>query len=476
VVVCVLALVAFSCAQEDPDVLVLTSDNFDKTIEENNLILVEFYAPWCGHCKKLVPEYAKAATALKGIAPIAKVDADNEANRPLGERFGVRGFPTIKLFRNGQPTDYAGERTAEGITSFMKKQTMPAVSLLETEDAVKTFSGEDKVVIIGFFENTESPEYETFKETAEKLRDNFLFGAVVGKKDVNKGFEVTAPAVVLFKKFDEGKNVLDAASFATLNEFIKKNSVPLVDEIGPNNYKSYADSGLPLGYLFVDLAVEGQKDQYLEILKPFAISAKGKLNWVYIDWQKYAKHAERLGLSGKTVPAVAIENLEDGTHFAFDETADITAANLGAWVNKFLAKELEPTIKSEEVPAQNDGPVKVIVAKNFEEIVNDKTKDVLVEFYAPWCGHCKSLAPIWEELGTAMKQVPSIVVAKMDATANDVNPKFGIRGFPTIKFFPANDKQTPIDYDGDRSKADILKFIKEHASVAIDESTLKDEL
>jgi len=55
-------------------------------------------------------------------------------------------------------------------------------------------------------------------------------------------------------------------------------------------------------------------------------------------------------------------------------------------------------LKSEEIPAHNDEPVKVLVGKNFEEIVYDETKDVLVEFYAPWCGHCKSLAPKYDEL------------------------------------------------------------------------------
>jgi len=288
----------------------------------------------------------------------------------------------------------------------------------------------------------------------------------------------SVPSVVLFKTFDEKKNVLPAAEFATLVDFIKTNSVPLIDEIGPQNYKGYAQSGQPLGYLFVDLAVDGQKDKYIEIIRPLALKSKGRMNWVYIDWQKYAKHSERLGLSGKTVPAVAIESLQDGTHYAFDESADITADSVTSWADKFLAGTLEPTIKSEEIPADNSGPVKVVVAKNFDQIVNDPTKDVLVEFYAPWCGHCKALVPIYEELGTELKGVESIVIAKIDATANDINPKFDVRGFPTLKLFPGNDKANPIEYKGGRTKDDFIQFLKDNAShkFNLDASAGKDEL
>lgn len=61
--------------------------------------------------------------------------------------------------------------------------------------------------------------------------------------------------------------------------------------------------------------------------------------------------------------------------------------------------KLTPYMKSEEVPVDNSAPVKVAVAKNFEEVYTNNGKDTLIEFYAPWCGHCKKLAPIFDELG-----------------------------------------------------------------------------
>jgi len=190
-----------------------------------------------------------------------------------------------------------------------------------------------------------------------------------------------------------------------------------------------------------------------------------KINWVYIDWNKYARHSERVGLSGKVVPAIAIEEPSSGLHFAYDEAAEISTALVSEWATKFLNKELQATIRSEEPPRSNDGPVKVVVAKTFKDIVLDPTKDVFVEFYAPWCGHCKNLAPIWEQLGEQVKDVASnVVIAKIDATANDVDAKYGIRGFPTLKFFTAGNKETPLEYSGDRSLEDLLEFVKTSAT------------
>lgn len=79
----------------------------------------------------------------------------------------------------------------------------------------------------------------------------------------------------------------------------------------------------------------------------------------------------------------------------------------------------------------------------------DETKDVLVEYYAPWCGHCKSLAPIYDELALKLKENTNLVIAKMDATANEVEG-VNIKGFPTIIFYPKADKKNPITYDGER--------------------------
>ena len=116
----------------------------------------------------------------------------------------------------------------------------------------------------------------------------------------------------------------------------------------------------------------------------------------------------------------------------------------------------------EPLPDNEGKGVKVAVAKNFDELVTKSTKDVLVEFYAPWCGHCKKLTPIYDELGEKMMD-EDVEIVKMDATANDVPPQFNVRGFPTLYWLPKGSKQ-PKSYEGGRELDDFIKYIAENAS------------
>lgn len=125
---------------------------------------------------------------------------------------------------------------------------------------------------------------------------------------------------------------------------------------------------------------------------------------------------------------------------------------------------MEPYVKSEPVPEKNDGPVIVAVGKNFEDVVTNSDKDVLIEFYAPWCGHCKKLAPVFDELGEKMKD-ENVAIVKMDATANDVPPDFEVRGFPTLFWIPKGKKA--VKYEGGREVDDFVKYISKHATLEL---------
>ncbi|KAI3916222.1 hypothetical protein MKW98_004663 [Papaver atlanticum] len=244
-----LGLLLVSSAVIADDVVILTDENFEKQVGQDRGALVEFYAPWCGHCKKLAPEYEKLGGNFKKAKSvlIGKVDCDE--HKSVCSKYGVSGYPTLQWFPQGslEPKKYEGPRTAEALTEFV--------------------------------------------------------------------------------------------------------------------------------------------------------------------------------------------NAEAGTN-----------------------------VKLATIPSS----VVVLTGENFNEIVLDETKGVLVEFYAPWCGHCKSLAPIYEKVASAYKLEGDVVIANLDADKHkDLAERYGISGFPTLKFFPKGNKAGE-DYDGGRDVDDFLSFINEKCDTSRD--------
>merc|ERR1712111_68354 len=140
-------------------------------------------------------------------------------------------------------------------------------------------------------------------------------------------------------------------------------------------------------------------------------------------------------------------------------TAAIDEEAIRAFVKGYLDGTLKQHLLSEEIPEDWDKEaVKVLVGKNFEEVAKDAGKHVLVEFYAPWCGHCKQLVPIWDKLGEKFKDSEDIVIAKMDSTANELED-IKIQGFPTIKLFKKGTNEI-VDYNGERTLEGFTKFLE----------------
>ncbi|GFS13875.1 protein disulfide-isomerase [Elysia marginata] len=477
----IVAKVSAADVQEEEGVLVLTKDNFDGVIADNEFVLVEFYAPWCGHCKALAPEYAKAATKLKeeeapiNLIKLAKVDATVESD--LGEKFQVRGYPTLKFFRNGAPVEYSGGRQANDIVNWLKKKTGPPATELKDKDAALTFKEKEDVVVIGFFKDQESDSAKTFLKVATSM-DDLPFG-ITSDSDVFADNKVDEDKVVLFKKFDEGRNDFEGeVNEENIKNFIAANRLPLVIEFTQESAQKVF-GGEVKNHLLMFLKKEGNDDT-LKSFETVAKDFKGKVLFIYLDTanEDNTRIMEFFGLKEEETPAVRLISLsEDMTKFK-PEFTGVGADDVKQFVQDFIDGKLKPHLMSEEVPEDWDAkPVKVLVGKNFKEVALDQSKAVFVEFYAPWCGHCKQLAPIWDDLGKAYESNDKIVIAKMDSTANEVE-EVKIQSFPTLKYFPAGSDEI-IDYNGERTLEGFKKFLdsegKDGAGAAEEEDEEEEE-
>ena len=166
---------------------------------------------------------------------------------------------------------------------------------------------------------------------------------------------------------------------------------------------------------------------------------------------------EHFGVNPSDAPRVLIEDRKAQLRFLMDGA--VSKAAVEKFVADYKAGNLEPFLKSEPEPADNTAPVKVVVADSFQKWTTGG-KWLFLEAYAPWCGHCKNLAPVWEDLGKAFAgESDKLVIAKVDATANDLPKSLGVQGFPTLMLFKGDGSPPERYAQGERDYAALSKWL-----------------
>jgi protein disulfide-isomerase A1 len=435
---------------EEDHVIVMTEANFDEIIQKHEFVLVEFYAPWCGHCKKLTPEWSSAAQTLKSAdpaVPLGKVDATE--NAALGTKYGVTGYPTIKFFVKGEPIDFNGGRTAADIVQWAKKKTGPASIALADAAALDKVKADNKVAVI--YVGADNINFQNFLKVAQSL-DAVAFAH---SHDNSLGAGLT-----LYKQFDEGSNKYTGDFSADdIKAFIAANRYPVVMPFeGDEAIERVFGKEAAAIVLFTDATSGAEHDAFK------AVSRDLKNTLIFTHSTATTGLGQRLsdyiGVKAAETPAVWIIHPKSGDLAKFPLNGAISADNIRTFVSNFQNGKLDRHFKSAEIPAENNEAVKVVVGKNWNDVVINNDVNVLVKFYAPWCGHCKTLAPIWEEVGQALAGNSKILLVKVDSTENEI-PGVSVQGFPTLKFYKAGQKDTPIDFAGERTKEGIIGFLKE---------------
>lgn len=482
-------------AAADPDsaVVKLTEKEFKGFLEENPLVLTEFFAPWCGYCKILGPEFSKAADILNESHPAIKLaQVDCTEQEDLCHKHEIRGYPTLKVMRGPfqQPDDYDGPRDADGIVNYMVKQSLPPVQIVEDADAfIAASKAENQPFMVQVFPSALKKKYldrnETFGELAIAKRKSMSFYSIEDDAEIAKLDKAVSanlsklkePAYLVIhpNQLDDVREYSGAGDKESLEEFSVNANVPYFGDINRDTYLTYMSSALPLGYYFYS-----HIDERAAVDKFFTALGKkhvGKINFVGLDASQYGRHAEILNMNPEIVPLFAIQDNSNSRKYGIDQTENPNPStdDIEKFVDDFLAGKVDPIIKSEPLPTEeeiaNQAVVK-LVTHNYDDILKDNSKDVFIKYYAPWCGHCKKLAPIWEELAEiydSKSENSEVVIANLDHTLNDVDTPIPIEGYPTLLFYPANGKVDPktglrehLLYTDGRDADSLIAFIKKN--------------
>merc|ERR1712150_181706 len=191
-----------------------------------------------------------------------------------------------------------------------------------------------------------------------------------------------------------------------------------------------------------------------------------EISFAVADEETFEDKLKEFGLteSGEDVNVGLYD--EQNRRFAMVDE-EFSEESLTEFIEDWKKGKLKPILKSQPVaPKAKAGKVQVVVGNSFDDIVMDESKEVFIEFYAPWCGHCKSLEPTWNKLAKALKDQKDIVIAKIDATANDIPSTFKVERFPTMYYVVPGKKKDPVKFESNsRDLEGMKKFIEENSVV-----------
>ena len=384
----------------------------------------------------------------------------------------------MKFFRSGQLIAYNGGRKARDIVKWVEKKTTPLTIILNTPEDLKKLNEANDVNIIAYFNDEDHVVLKNIMSIAEDLDGyGYKFG-ITNKKDVlATEYEIEDEGVYMFKEFEDKPSKYTMKSFevSDLKFFIHNHALPTSTiefntKLPPRIFASIN----PALYLIVSSAKSEEYKAQKEIARKLAEDYKRKINIVLLDVEIEINMGFLdffLGFKKQDAPGM---RLIHGMQDKYDpEPGSFTEEKAKKYIADRIGGKGVGWTTSEKIPEDWDkNPVKVLVAKNFHEVVENK-KNVFVEFYAPWCGHCKALAPIWEEVGEMLKDRDDIWIAKMDNTVNQID-SIRVPGYPSLLLFQGTHK-TNIPFKGERSLERILDFLEEHG-VKMKDNEKKDEL
>ena len=333
--------------------------------------------------------------------------------------------------------------------------------------------------MVGFFKG-QSDMYEEYMVAANEMRDTYKFMHTFDAK-VAEAFKVPQETVAVFhpeifwSKYENKTYTLTkkSATYKEIITFVRRNAVPLVGWRTKVNMHKYTERPLVVVYYDVNYDHQFVKDtQYirnmvLEVAKRFYGS---NLKFAISNEEEFEDEIKALGFSDSG-NEVNVGIYTEKQKFRSDLDGDFSSEYLLQYIENLRTGKVQPYMKSMPVPKNQDSIIKKVVADNYDAEMHKVKKDVVIFFYAPWCGHCKEFDPVFKKVAKKMSKTnENIVFGRMDGTANDIPYMFPpLKGFPTIFFLSAYEKFDPIMYQGDRTYKSVKDWINRHSSIFLTE-------
>ncbi|CAG9321800.1 unnamed protein product [Blepharisma stoltei] len=451
----------FIFALEDNPTITLTDKNFKDIVKIHQKMLVEFYIEEDIQCQNFHPEFIKAAKKLLHLSPSFKLGVFNANNSDIAVDYGITSFPKLVYFIGRIPIEYSGQMSSDSIILWTKRQL--GISILyinETEDLLNKIELEKTAIVL--FSKPDIPIIKSFEYIAQKIEEPAFYVSI--NSDTWDCFNVIQSQVIIFKDFGQEKVKLDIEEtdilkFIRLIELHKKPSlIPLdsysIDFILQNKNQAA---------LF--LRAKSEAELYKSEIEELANEYRDFITFIYGDISDYPIFSEMVGISEKNQPTfMIIDPMLSTSKYKIKNKFTISSARL--LIEEFKNNSAVPYLKSQEIPENPfENSLRVLVGKNFEEIVYDKNINVIVEFMAEGCSECKDVEKEFQKLAEMLVENDNIIVSKIDMNKNDIKGII-ITEFPTIKFYPANDK-TGIDFKEEKSFENLLTFIQLNSDLTI---------
>ncbi|CAL5021520.1 unnamed protein product [Urochloa decumbens] len=320
----------------DGSVLELDESNFEAAVRAADYLFVDFYAPWCGHCKRLSPQLDEAAPVLAGLSTpivVAKVNADKY--RKLGSKYEVDGFPTLMFFDHGVPSEYTGSRNADLLVENLKKLVAPDVSVLESDSAIKGFvesAGISFPLFIGF-----GVDESFIAEYGAKYKKKAWFSTA---KDFSEDMMVVYdfdkfPALVSVNpKYNEQSVFYGPFEGSFLEDFIRQSLLPLTVPVNRETLKLLKDDGRKVVLTILKDESDENSPRLIKVLRS-AANANHDLVFGYVGVEQWLEFTETFDVKGSELPKIIVWDTKE-EYEVVEGSERLEEGDYGSQVSRFL--------------------------------------------------------------------------------------------------------------------------------------------